>query len=312
MGEHPDQPKHLTIICPIYNEAKVLPRFFLRLKPVIDKLSERYRVDLLFLNNASTDGTYELVEALRQEYPFIYVITLSSNVGYQRSLRCGLHEARGDILIFLDADGEDPPEMLLEFIEYYEKGSDIVYGERVDREEGRFMKALRKIFYHVVKFVADEDIILYMAEFSLLTSEVRDAVLRENTSFPFIRGAIARVGFRRIGLPYKRQKRIAGETHYNLIGMIIFAVAGIMSSSTLALRIPIYLFPVWLAATAVLGGLQITTGNPWLLLANALLACTYLGGTLAFTAVYVARTYKNGLQRPNYVIHRRFTHMQHD
>lgn len=304
--------QHLTIICPVYNEEQVVPMFFRRIKPIIDKLASCRQVDLLFLNNASTDGTYIAIQALRKEYHFVYVITLSTNVGYQRSIECGLRNARGDIIVFIDVDCEDPPEMILEFIEYYEQGYDVVYGERIDREELRVIKLLRKLFYHIVKQVADDDIILYMAEFSLITSEVRDAVLSDHNSFPFIRSSIARVGFTRIGIPYKRHQRIAGETHYNLISMTIFAVAGILSSSTLPLRLPTYFFPFWLIVTALLGALQIKTGNPWLLLINVLLACAYLGWTGAFTALYVARTYKNGLGRPNYVIHRRYTHMQPD
>ena len=300
----------LTIICPVYNEMIVVPLFFERALPVIKELSERYQVDLLFLNNASTDGTYQAIEKLRQEHAFVYVITLSSNVGYQRSLECGLRNAKGDIITFIDVDCEDPPEMILEFIEYYQQGYDLVYGERVDREEIRPIKMLRKLFYHIVHRVADEDIILYMAEFSLITAEVRDAVVQDNNSFPFIRSSIARVGFRRIGIPYKRQSRIAGETHYNLFGMTIFAIAGILSASTLPLRVPIYLLPFWLLLTTALGAAQIVTGNPWFLLANALSTSAYLGGTAAFIALYVARTYKNGLGRPNYVIHRRYTHMQ--
>ena len=302
--------QHLTIICPVYNEVQVVPLFFGKVKAVIDELSLRYKVDLLFLNNASTDGTYEAINALQTEHPFVYVITLSANVGYQRSLECGLRNAQGDLMAFIDVDCEDPPEMILEFIKYYEQGYDVVYGERVDREEYWIIKSLRKLFYHLVKRVADENIILYMAEFCLITSEVRDAVIDDQDSFPFIRSSIARVGFNRIGIPYKRHKRIAGETHYNFIGMVIFAVAGILTSSTLPLRIPIYSFPFWLAITAVLGALQIKTSNPWLLLVNILLACVYFGSAIAFIAIYVARTYKNGLERPNYIIHRRYTHLQ--
>ena len=300
----------ITVLCPVHNEQSVIPLFFARLKPVIDTLLSRYRVDLVFLNNASTDGTYQVIEEIRKEHSFVYVITLSANVGYQRSLECGLRNAQGDVITFIDVDCEDPPEMILEFVKYYEQGYDIVYGERVDREEIRPMKMMRKLFYHIVHRVADEDIILYMAEFSLLTAEVRDAMVQDNNSFPFIRSCIARVGFRRIGIPYKRHRRIAGETHYNLGGMTIFAIAGILSSSTLPLRLPIYLLPFWLLLTAGLGAAQIATSNPWFLLANALLASAYLGSTAAFTALYVARTYKNGLGRANYVIHRRYTHLQ--
>lgn len=311
MKNMPNMLPKLTIICPVYNEEKVIYLFFDRIKQVISELSARYQIDLVFLNNASTDGTYDLLNELRQSHGFVYVITLSRNVGYQRSLECGLNNVLGDIIAFIDVDCEDPPEMILEFIKYYEQGYDIVYGERLDREENRVIKSLRKLFYHIVQSVADEDIILYMAEFSLFTSEVRDAIVQDKNSFPFIRSSIARVGFRRIGIPYKRHRRIAGETNYNLLGMAIFAIAGILSASTLALRLPIYLLPLWLMLTVLLGIEQIETGNPWFLFANLILAATYLGGAIAFTALYVARTYKNSLGRPNYLMHRRFTHLQH-
>jgi polyisoprenyl-phosphate glycosyltransferase len=305
-------PMRLTIICPVYNEASVIPLFFARLAPVVKTLSVRYRVDVLFLNNASTDGTFEAIEALRKEYPFVYVISMSANVGYQRSIECGLHNAKGDIMTFIDVDCEDPPEMIPQLVQGYEQGYDIVYGERVERDENPIVSSLRKLFYRIVYSTSDEDFILDMAEFALLTAEVRDAIIRDQSSFPFIRSSIARVGFKRMGIPYRRQRRVAGKTHYNLLQMTIFAVAGILAASTLSLRLPIYVFPFWLTLTGVLGAAQIQTGNAWLLLVNALLACAYLGGTAAFIALYVARTYKNSLGRPNYVIHKRYTHLQPD
>src|SRR5580765_5135924 len=302
----------LTIICPVFNEAGVVPLFFARLLPVVKSLSARYKVDLLFLNNASTDGTLDAIDALRKEHSFVYVITLSANVGYQRSIECGLRHAKGDLITFIDVDCEDPPEMIPQFVQGYEQGYDIVYGERVAREENRVMVWIRKLFYRIVHSVADEDFILDMAEFALMSAEVRDAIIIDRSSFPFIRSSIARVGFRRLGIPYKRQRRIAGETHYNLVSMTIFAVAGILAASTLGLRLPLYVFPFWLALTALLGAIQIQTGNPWVLLGNILLACAYFGGSLAFVALYVARTYKNTLGRPNYVIQKRLTHFQPD
>ncbi|HEY9216140.1 MAG TPA: glycosyltransferase family 2 protein [Ancylobacter sp.] len=302
--------QRLTVVCPVYNEETVVPLFFARILPVIEKLSGTYDVELLFLNNASADGTYAEIAKLRAQHDFVYVITLSANVGYQRSLECGLRNAQGSIITFIDVDCEDPPEMLLDFVRYHEQGYDIVYGERVDREEAKPVKMLRKWFYHIVQSLADEDIILYMAEFSLITSEVRDAIVMDQNSFPFIRASIARIGFNRIGLPYKRHRRIAGKTNYNLVGMAIFATAGILSSTTLPLRLPLYALPGWLLLTAILGAAQILTASPWWLLVNVLVACAYLGFTAAFTALYVARTYKNGLGRPNYTMHRRFTHLQ--
>jgi polyisoprenyl-phosphate glycosyltransferase len=302
----------MTVICPVFNEEQTVPLFFSRILPVIEILAPRYKVDVLFLNNASTDGTYRVLQDLAHAHSFVYYISLSANVGYQRSLECGLNHAKGDLMAFIDVDCEDPPEMILDFIQSYEEGYDIVYGERIDRVENRFLKALRKLYYHIVRRVADEEIILYMAEFALFTAEVRDAIIHDRSSFPFIRSSIARVGFRRRGIPYKRQRRVAGDTHYNFRGMALFAVAGILSSSTLMLRLPIYSLPIWLIATGLLGAWYLRENNAWLLLANLLLFCAYIGGSLAFIALYVARTYKNGLGRPNFVVHRRFSHPQPD
>jgi glycosyltransferase involved in cell wall biosynthesis len=289
----------LTILCPVYNEERTVPLFFERIRPVLAKLSDRYSVDLVFLNNASTDGTMEEIEKVRQAWPATYVITTSRNVGYHASLECGLRNARGDLLVFIDVDCEDPPEMILEFAEKHEQGYDIVYGERVDREEPALLNSTRKLFYRLLYMVADEEIILDMAEFSMFTKEVRDAIVEENTSFPFLRASIGRVGFRRAAIPFKRRKRIGGSTHYNLLSMSIFAVAGILSASTLFLRLPILLLPFCLLALAGLGAAYIQTQSPVFALAGILIFAAYVGGTAAFTALYVARTYKNGLQRPN-------------
>lgn len=298
--------QQLSIICPIYNEERVIPLFYGRIRPVIEKLSQRYTVHLLFLNNASTDQSAQQIEKIRELWPATYVITMSRNAGYHASLECGLRNATGDLFVFIDVDCEDPPEMILEFAEKHEQGYDIVYGERVDRHESRAMKGARKLFYRLLHAVADEEILLDMAEFSLFTGEVRDAILDENTSFPFLRASISRVGFRRAAIPFKRQKRIAGNTHYNLMRMSVFAIAGILSASTLFLRLPIYLLPFWLLSLLILGIGYLSTHSLWYPVAAFLVFAAYVGGTMAFTALYVARTYKNGLQRPNaFIDHRR-------
>jgi polyisoprenyl-phosphate glycosyltransferase len=289
----------ITILCPVYNEDRVIPLFFGRIQPVLEKLSEHYAVHLVFLNNASRDHTTQQIQKIKEVWPATYVITMSRNVGYHASLEFGLRNAMGDLFVFIDVDCEDPPEMILEFVEKYEQGFDIVYGERVDRDESAAIKKARKFFYRLLHAVADDEIILDMAEFSLFTREVRDAILDENTSYPFLRASIARVGFRRAAIPFKRQKRIAGRTHYNLIEMSIFAAGGILSASTLFLRLPIYLLPFWILGLLGLGIGYISTHSPWLALAAFALFAVYIGGTTAFTALYVARTYRNGLQRPN-------------
>jgi dolichol-phosphate mannosyltransferase len=177
----------------------------------------------------------------------------------------------------------------------------------VDRPEPAAIKAGRKFFYRLLQKIADDDIILDMAEFSLFTREVRDAIIDDRSSFPFLRASISRVGFRRKAVPFARQRRIAGTTHYNLLGMSIFAIAGLLSASTLLLRLPIYVLPFWLLAIGGLGAWAIETHSEWLVLASFLLFAAYIGSAIAFTALYVARAYKNGLQRPSAIIDRRRT-----
>lgn len=302
--------QRLTIICPVYNEKGVVQLFFPRMRAVMDELSKRYDVNLVFSDNRSTDTTLSEVREICDSNPDVFVIALSANVGYQCSMDCALRTCHGDIFGFIDVDGEDPPEMILQLIELYEKGYDIVYGDRVDREEVFIIKFLRKVFYRLLRRVADDEVILDMAEFMVMSREVRDAIINDRTSYPFIRASIGRVGFKRIGIPYKRQQRLSGKSHYNLWTLTKFAVAGILSSSTLLLRLPLYSLPIWLSAVLIATYFWATQGTVWWLLALTALICGYVGCTVSFIGIYVGRTYKNSLGRPNYVIDHKHSLLQ--
>jgi dolichol-phosphate mannosyltransferase len=299
----------LAILCPVYNEEAVLKLFFARLRPVMEGLRENYECRLVFLNNASADATLQRIDEVRAEWPETYVISMSRNVGYQASVECGVRRVEADLYVVIDVDCEDPPEMIPEFVRKYEEGFDIAYGERVDRPEPRAIKGGRKIFYRLLRMIADEDIVLDMAEFSLFSREVRDAIIADESSFPFLRASIARVGFRRAAIPFTRQKRIAGVTHYNLVGMTIFAVAGLLASSTLLLRLPVYALPFWLLTLGLLGVWAVAGHSAWAVFFGCLVFAGYVGGTISFIALYVARAYKNGLRRPNAVIDRKLSRL---
>lgn len=301
--------QRLTIICPVFNEAETVPLFFARLRPVVENLSSAYDVRLVFANNASRDETLGQVLAIRDEHPYVHIISLSANVGYQRSLQGALQLIDSDLYVIIDVDCEDPPELIQSFVEAYEGGYDIVYGERVDREEPRLLKQARHVFYRLMRALADDDILLDMAEFSLMSREVRDAVVADETSFPFIRASIGRAGYRRQAIPYKRERRIAGVTHYNLFGMATFAVAGILSASTWLLRITIYVLPVWIVALTLLAVAAVTVDGSWPLPVMLLVAFVYLGCAASFIAIYVARIYKNTLGRPNFFVDSRTTYL---
>ncbi|MEI9986561.1 MAG: glycosyltransferase family 2 protein [Aliidongia sp.] len=295
----------LAILCPVYNEEAVIPLFLGRLLPVMKELAARYRTRLIFLNNASSDRSLEKIEEARTCWPETYVVSMSRNVGYQASVECGLRTIDADLFVIIDADCEDPPEMIAEFVEKHEHGYDVVYGERVDRPEPAPIKSARKFFYRLLQKIADEEIILDMAEFSLFTREVRDAIIDDRSSFPFIRASVGRVGFRRAAIAFTRQRRIAGTTHYNLLGMSLFAIAGLLSASTLLLRLPVYILPFWILTLCGLGSWSILAHSAWVALAAFVVFASYVGASIAFTALYVARAYKNGLQRPNAIIDRK-------
>ncbi|MEM7499010.1 MAG: glycosyltransferase family 2 protein [Pseudomonadota bacterium] len=291
--------KILSVLCPIHNEETVIPLFMERAKASFEVLSERYDLRIVFLDNGSSDDSHGVVSALADSQPNVYLLRMSRNVGYQNSINTGLRTVESDVYAIIDVDCEDPPEMLVRFSDQLEKGHDIAYGVRADRPEPRWIKRLRNLFYRILREVSDDDSILYMAEFSMFTREVRDAIIDERNSFPFIRSGIARVGFRRIGLPYTRHARIAGETHYNLVGMTLFAIGGVLASTTLPLRLPIYALPIWLTLVAGLGSMAITSGNNWYIFWAVMLSAFYFGWGIAFIALYTARTYKNSLQRPS-------------
>jgi dolichol-phosphate mannosyltransferase len=295
----------LAILCPVYNEDAAIPLFVARLVPVMRELETKYRIRLVFLNNASTDESLARIEAAKAGWAETFVISMSRNVGYQASLECGLRHVDADVFVIIDVDCEDPPEMIPQFVAAHEQGFDIVYGERIDRPEPKPLKSARKFFYRLLQKIADEEILLDMAEFSLITREVRDAIMDDRSSYPFLRASISRVGFRRAAIPFTRQKRVAGAPHYNLVSMSVFAVGGLLSASTLLLRLPIYVLPFWILALCGLGIWAVAWHSVWAALAGLLLFAVYTGSSIAFMAIYVARGYKNSLQRPNAVIDRK-------
>jgi glycosyltransferase involved in cell wall biosynthesis len=283
----------VTVICPVYNEEKTIPIFYGRVAGLFARLEPTHRCNLVFVDNCSSDRSLSIIKEIRQKDPRVFHLGLSINGGYQKSMEAGLKNAEGDFFAIVDVDCEDPPEMIEEFINLQKDGYDIVYGERVDRSESYLVKSLRKVFYRVTRFVSDEHFFVDMAEFCLITAEVRNALIQDTSSFPFIRASIGRVGFTYKGVPYKRHPRVAGKSNFNLYRMTTFAVAGILSSSTLPLRFMVYCFP-FLALTGLISaiGLLPTT-------AFYFFGVFYLSLGLMFNSIYMARVYKNSLGRPN-------------
>lgn len=302
----------LTVLCPVFNEAQCIELFYARWTALAQGLADRCDVELIFCNNCSTDGTAAKILALRQQDSRVQLLSYTRNIGYQASLQGGLRQASGDAIAMVDVDCEDPPEMIAAFVDGWLAGNDLVYGERKKRREPGWITQCRKIFYRLNRLVADNEIIVDMAEFCLIDHSVRDAILMGRNTFPFIRAEIAALGLQRLGIPYDRQARVAGTTHYNLWGMTRFAVAGILAGTTLPLRLALYLL-----VPVLLGNLA------WFLLAPAapawfarmvLVNLSYVSVFVAVGALYLARIYRNVIGRPQSVVdwHRSSTNVARD
>ena len=295
------EPRHLAVIVPIYNETVNIQPFYARAKTALEGIKGLAGWTLLFCNNGSEDDSLAKVLELRKSDPRVKVITLSRNFGYQGALLAGLCSIETDLYAMIDVDCEDPPELLSVFFDTVAGGADIAYGIRSQRDESAIILYARKLFYKLNRRVADSDIVMWMAEFSMITRQVRDAIIEPHSSFPFLRAEMGYVGFERVGIPYFRAKRAHGASHYNFAGMTRFAVAGILSGTTFPLRLSLYVaaaigvgYPVlvWLLRLSVEGAVQ---------LAN-ILTLYFLLITIPFIALYLGRSYKNGVARPVFVI----------
>ena len=301
--------RRVSVICPIHNEEVTIPIFYERFCAVRAPLSKKYEIELIFTNNRSSDRSLDIITEIRNSDRSVQVITLSRNFGYQASLQAGLAAATGDAVMIIDVDCEDPPEMLPEFLSKWEEGYDIVYGERGGRPEWIVVKKLRDYFYHVMRSMADSDIILYMAEFSLFSRAVRDAAINNLNTMPYLRAEIAYAGFSRYGIPYNRQERVHGTTHYNIFDMFAVGIGAILTSSTILLRFSAEIFIPILILNFVLFGLHLSSGADAWFTSLVVIDLIYISAQISVHGLYLARIHKNVMGRPVYLIDMRHTYV---
>ncbi|MDE2491986.1 MAG: glycosyltransferase family 2 protein [Elusimicrobia bacterium] len=292
----------LTVVSACRDEAANVRPHYEELKAVLDRLPVDWT--LLYVDDASADGTLGEIRALNAADPRVKTAVFSRPFGYHSALVAGLTLSDADLYAIMDVDGEEPPEMLARFHQEIAAGAATVYGIRSQRPEPRWLVFLRRLFYEINGRIADGPTRLWMSEFSMFTREVRDAILDNRTTFPFLRAELANVGLRMSGLDYVRRERRLGRSHYGLWGMARFAVGGFLSSSTLPLRAALYLS----AAFAALYALAVPLLRLSLVGAGALasvLGFVFLLLTVPMLALYLARTYKNVTARPVFFLDRR-------
>lgn len=228
-----------SIIVPMYNEEEVIDHTYNRLKQVMDLTKEPY--ELVFVNDGSKDRTVDLVSMICECDPNARLINFSRNFGHQIAISAGMDYAQGDAIVVIDADLQDPPEVILDMIAKWKEGYEVVYGKRLKRKgETLFKKMTAKLFYRLLRSMTNVDIPIDTGDFRLIDRKVCDVLRSLKEKNRFVRGLVSWIGFRQTSVEYVREERFAGETKYPLKKMIAFAVDGITSFSYKPLKIATY------------------------------------------------------------------------
>ncbi len=299
-----------SIIAPIYNEEGNIQVLYERIQEVMDSTGESW--ELITVNDGSRDRSLELLQALSAQDARVKVVNFARNFGHQIAVTAGLDHASGDAVVIIDADLQDPPEMILEMIERWKAGYEVVYAVREERKgESWFKLVTAKVFYRLIYRITDVDIPMDTGDFRLMDRKVVAALQSMREHNRFIRGMTSWIGFKQTGISYVRQARLSGETKYPLRKMIRFAMDAITGFSYFPLQIMVYVsfflgvlailaIPVISLLRVALGsgflGGQVTTIVLLLLLSSFQLFFLFVMGQ------YVARIYDEARDRPLYIV----------
>jgi dolichol-phosphate mannosyltransferase len=229
--------KLISIIIPVLNESENINPFYESILPVINSCSDKYEFEILFTDNHSSDDTFEKISLLCMRDKRVKVIRFSRNFGYQKSILTGYLNAAGDALIQIDCDLQDPLELIVDFLTYWEDGNLVVYGIRRSRKDSFILHSARKIFYRLINYLSDYDLPLDAGDFRLIDKKIVGTLRQMDDAHPYIRGSIAGMGFKQIGIPYDRIARARGYSKFNFNDLITLSLDGILNHSIKPLRL---------------------------------------------------------------------------
>ncbi|HWA61828.1 MAG TPA: glycosyltransferase family 2 protein [Caulobacteraceae bacterium] len=302
----------ISIVAPMHNEAPVLDAFFARMDETLAGIG--VAAEIVCVDDGSRDDTLSLLAHRAARDPRVKVIALARNFGKEAALTAGLDAARGDMVVPIDADLQDPPELIAEFVRLWEAGYDVIYGVRSDRSSDSFLKRVTaNLFYGVFNSVSDLSIPASAGDFRLMDRRVVEAVKALPERNRFMKGLFAWVGFRQVGVPYVRPPRAAGESSFGFLKLFRFAVDGITSFSTVPLRVWTGLgliaaaVAVIAAATIVVRVLIVGRDVPGYASLMVAILLGFAVQMIAFGVLgeYVGRLYQESKGRPIYVVSRR-------
>jgi dolichol-phosphate mannosyltransferase len=297
-----------TIIIPIYNEEKILPELRTRLMAATAPLD--VPVEVIFIDDGSHDGSYALMSTMHAEDPRIKVIRLSRNFGHQIAISAGLDEARGDAVVLMDGDLQDPPEILPEMIRLWKEGFHVVYTVKRSRKENPLKRLAFTSFYRILHALSTIRIPMDAGNFSLMDRQVADVLRAMPERNRYISGLRAWAGFQQTAIYYDRDPRFAGKPQMSFGRLFQLALDGIFSFSNVPLRLAVY-FGMIAAAISFAGGFYVIyaklfTNQAILGWASTILSILFVGGmilvTLGVIGEYIGRIYEEVKKRPLYVI----------
>jgi dolichol-phosphate mannosyltransferase len=301
-----------SIVIPLYNEEGIIPLLVERLQEIMAKMDGP--AEVVMVDDGSVDSTYRLAQAASDKDSRFKLIQFSRNFGHQVAITAGMDATSGDAVIVMDADLQDPPYVVLEMIEKWKEGYEVVYGRRQHREGERLFKtATASAFYNLLHRIADIETPVDVGDFRLVDRKALNAFLQMRENNRYVRGMFSWVGFRQTGVSYTREERYAGTTHYTLSKMVKLASNGILGFSTAPLRLALSA-GVFLAIASViygvvvialkLAGVSVVPGY-----ASLLFAVTFLSGiqlaVMGMVGLYVGRIYDEARARPLYVVRER-------
>lgn len=299
-----------SIIIPVFNEEKNIDVLYERLTKVLKPLKQEY--ELIFINDGSTDSTLIKLNNKHLKDNVLKIINFSRNFGHQMAVSAGLKYAKGTTVAIIDADLQDPPEILPQFFKKAEEGYDVVFAIRKKRKESTMMKLAYATYYRFLKSIADIDIPLDSGDFCVMRRRVVDAINLLPERNRFIRGIRTWVGYKQVGFEYERDARLAGESKYNFKRLLKLAFDGIFSFSYVPFKFMFYLGLLALIFS-ILGGIWViymkfftTNYNQVPGFATTIMLLIFLGGLQLFCmgvmGEYIKRIYDEIKQRPPYIV----------
>jgi polyisoprenyl-phosphate glycosyltransferase len=299
----------ISVVVPIFNEEPVISELYRRMTEVMDNIGEPW--EIICVNDGSRDRSAEMLRDLHERDPRIKLVNFSRNFGHQIAITAGMDYAQGDAVVVIDADLQDPPELIAEMVKKWREGYEIVYAVRADRRgESRFKLWTASAFYRMLRRITDIDIPLDTGDFRLMDRGAVLAMRRLREHHRFMRGLSSWIGFKQIGIPYERVERYAGETKYPLRKMLRLTSDAVTSFSYLPLRLATY-FGFSLALISLIGiittvvmrlsGIRAFEGQ-----ASTLVMVLFLGGIqlifLGIIGEYLSRIYDEVKDRPLYIV----------